>query len=585
MKTKTIDYLGAIRPPSGTDLKLFPHILNNEIKWTFDGKASIRTWFFPAKPNVTFSCSDTTTLNEGDDFSRLCEVEPRKPELTFTSNPAPLGGSVTISCSSDGVPEPSYKITHNGTKVSTKKSFTISPVKWRDAGTYECFVKNNLGSDSVSKYLTEKAKPNVTLGCPDTTTLNEGDDFSCLCEGKDGNPPADVTWFKDDKKISGTGKNERLLTFTNIDNTDSGNYKCVAESDPDERYKDEKTIEITIHFRPHVTTITFMPKRAEVGKAMNITCESEGLPEPSFIITHNNTEIIVEKTYNIPQVNWSDGGLYQCIARNILGSNSKCYFLTVSGAIRPPSGTDLMLLPHKLNNEIKWTFDGKAYQRVWLFTRRGDTARKTIATISVAGDITIFNKSLPGVSVISPATLVLKKVDKDFNGKYEFRLTLDDGSVIVSYVSVFIAEKPTVKLNCSNTTTLNEGDDFSCLCEGKDGNPPANVTWFKDDTKIGGTGKKEQMLTLKNVDNTDRGTYKCLAESHPDERYEDKKTVKIIVHFRPHVTTITFMAKKAKVGKAITSHVNQKVFLNQVFITHNNTEVIAEKTYNIPQVK
>ena len=85
--------------------------------------------------------------------------------------------------------------------------------------------------------------------------------------------------------------------------------------------------------RPYKTNITFSRGKAEVGEAINITCESEGLPEPSFTITHNNTEIIADRTYNISQVKWSDGGLYQCIATNKLGSNSKGYCLTVFGKI------------------------------------------------------------------------------------------------------------------------------------------------------------------------------------------------------------------------------------------------------------
>ena len=76
-----------------------------------------------------------------------------------------------------------------------------------------------------------------------------------------------------------------------------------------------------------------MTQVAKVGKAINITCESVGVPKPSFIITHNDTEVVANTTYNIPQVKWSDGGLYQCIATNELGSNSKSYCLTVLGKI------------------------------------------------------------------------------------------------------------------------------------------------------------------------------------------------------------------------------------------------------------
>ncbi len=68
--------------------------------------------------------------------------------------------------------------------------------------------------------------------------------------------------------------------------------------------------------------------------------------------------------------------------------------------------------------------------------------------------------------------------------------------------------------SCSSSITLNEGDDFTCVCRGEGGNPPADVTWFKDGVQIGRTGKEEQVLTLRNVSGIDSGTYKCLSRSH-----------------------------------------------------------------------
>ena len=90
-----------------------------------------------------------------------------------------------------------------------------------------------------------------------------------------------------------------------------------------------------------------------------------------------------------------------------------------------------------------------------------------------------------------------------------------------------ISERPSVSINCSNLNTVNEGDDFSCGCKGEGGNPPANVTWYKDDRQIGGTGKKEQTLNLSNIDNTASGTYTCVTQSHA---LKDQKTIKLIVY-------------------------------------------------------
>ena len=74
--------------------------------------------------------------------------------------------------------------------------------------------------------------------------------------------------------------------------------------------------------------------------------------------------------------------------------------------------------------------------------------------------------------------------------------------------------KPNVTFSCSNPYTINEGDDSTCVCRGEGGNPPANVTWYKDGVQIGGTGKEEQTLPLSNVGAIDRGNYTCRAQSH-----------------------------------------------------------------------
>ena len=81
--------------------------------------------------------------------------------------------------------------------------------------------------------------------------------------------------------------------------------------------------------------------------------------------------------------------------------------------------------------------------------------------------------------------------------------------------------------NCSSYITLNEGDNFTCVCRGEGGNPPADVTWFKDGVQIGETGKEEQRLTLSNVSKIASGIYKCVAQSYT---LTSKKSVEIIVY-------------------------------------------------------
>ena len=55
----------------------------------------------------------------------------------------------------------------------------------------------------------------------------ESDYFACECKRTDGNPPADVTWYKDNTKIV-TGK-ESILRFLNVKKENSGTYRCAAK--------------------------------------------------------------------------------------------------------------------------------------------------------------------------------------------------------------------------------------------------------------------------------------------------------------------------------------------------------------------
>ncbi len=82
-------------------------------------------------------------------------------------------------------------------------------------------------------------------------------------------------------------------------------------------------------------------------------------------------------------------------------------------------------------------------------------------------------------------------------------------------------------LNCSSRIAVNEGDNFTCLCRGAAGNPPADVIWYKDGAQIGGTGREQQTLTLSNIDKTAGGSYKCTAKSHT---LTDEKSIEIIVY-------------------------------------------------------
>ena len=73
---------------------------------------------------------------------------------------------------------------------------------------------------------------------------------------------------------------------------------------------------------------------------------------------------------------------------------------------------------------------------------------------------------------------------------------------------------------------MHQSDYFVCECEGTDGNPPADVTWYKNDTEIA-TGKEKAILSLSNVDKDNNGTYRCEAKS--SEKAKNETSIDVIV--------------------------------------------------------
>ena len=78
--------------------------------------------------------------------------------------------------------------------------------------------------------------------------------------------------------------------------------------------------------------------------------------------------------------------------------------------------------------------------RIWRFTSTdGSFNLKRLARIIDNDEPRIFESGLSGVTIVKPATLILKNVNQSFDGTYQFELTTPNGGI--SDVRVFIASK------------------------------------------------------------------------------------------------------------------------------------------------
>ena len=73
---------------------------------------------------------------------------------------------------------------------------------------------------------------------------------------------------------------------------------------------------------------------------------------------------------------------------------------------------------------IKWSLNddiSKVLLRVWYFTSSdGSFYNKLIASVIRDREPRVYNSGLSGISVVKPATLVLKNVNQTYQGTYQF---------------------------------------------------------------------------------------------------------------------------------------------------------------------
>ncbi|XP_025106853.1 contactin-like isoform X2 [Pomacea canaliculata] len=143
-----------------------------------------------------------------------------------------------------------------------------------------------------------------------------------------GTGPLVYQWFRVGKDMPATAtfsSTRRVLTITNVQLEDSGQYKCRVDSRTT-HLSDEKTYVLNIQAEPYFS-YPLDDQHVDVGGRLTWHCEARGKPTPTYL-WYKNSQLLLSSsgvtvngnslTIEVLQKE-RDDGMYQCAAKNLYG--------------------------------------------------------------------------------------------------------------------------------------------------------------------------------------------------------------------------------------------------------------------------
>ncbi|XP_077785992.1 immunoglobulin superfamily member 10 isoform X1 [Podarcis muralis] len=274
---------------------------------------------------------------------------------------AKAGKTAFLNCSVDGNPPPEIIwMLPNGTRVSSgfrtlnyflgdNGTLVIYSPSKADAGKYRCAAKNKVGYIEKLIILEVGQKPTIFIHPRGTIKSISGEPLSLHCLAG-GSPKPSIIWtvpngdVLDRPQIHGRymllENGTLIIRETTIH--DRGSYACKAQN-----YAGDSTVVVFVIIVAHPPRITNRPPRnirTVAGVPVQLHCMALGIPNPeitwelpdhSLLSTGSKgrpsgSELLhPQGTLVIQNPKLSDAGIYKCMAKNQLGSDSTVTYVQV----------------------------------------------------------------------------------------------------------------------------------------------------------------------------------------------------------------------------------------------------------------
>lgn len=466
------------------------------------------------------------------DYYPRIKIGPANPMRVELNHPT------TLTCDVSAKPAvKNVKWTRGGRYIDTRKHLHIERASRDDAGRYICQADNGLGILREEEVTLDVLYAPVVV-VPASRDLEEGQDLLVTCNVTANPSPISIEWFReDDPSFRQSGD---ILRINRVTAANQGAYTCRAinilapTNESSKERVGNATISVRIRHGPGKSFINLTNPVAVTGESITLNCGANppGWPTPRYEWRRHDsdTPLLMGPNYTIPQVSFSDEGLYSCQPYNLLGRGTKASIsLKVYQApsiieklpetrienVGTPDVTLTCRAQGKPEPRVRWVKDGKAISKT---EGMYDFSVQQYA-VGSNGIYTVQSKlTFEGEERINGNQVITQD-----RGIYE---CIFENDVREVGTSLFLRVKHSpITVHQENKVAFNVGDDatITCLMEAF---PNPSFQWFRGSNIVGHNNRRYNInetslpedvfstsITIFDISSDDYGDYTCKGEN------------------------------------------------------------------------
>ncbi|XP_029689798.1 neural cell adhesion molecule L1 isoform X2 [Takifugu rubripes] len=331
-------------------------------------------------------------------------------------------------------------------------------------------------------------------------------ELECIVQGL---PTPKVSWLRKDGEMSESRISkdmfDRRLQFTNISESDGGEYQCTAENDQGRTFH---TYTVTVEASPYWTNAPVSQLYAP-GETVKLDCQADGIPSPTITWTVNGVPL--SATSLEPRRSLTESG--SLILKDVIFGDTAIYQCQASnkhGTILANTNVYVIELPPQILTENGNTYTFVEGQKALLECETFGSPKPKVTWESSSISLLLAD---PRVNLLTNGGLEIANVSHDDEGIYT---CLVQGSNISVNAEVEVLNR-TVILSPPQALRLQPGKTaiFTCLYVTDPKLSSPLLQWRKNDQKIfeSHSDKKYTFdgpgLIISNVEPGDEGVYTC----------------------------------------------------------------------------